>query len=159
MAEAGELKAEAVPSGTHADSAQLDEGALKAASWQRALSSSRHDDTSCTQKSGHCPNYLMPPPRSAAHITQRCCQGAGPALPGCPYQSRGFADLATMSADEVLPMPGGPLRRTAFLVKSLGRPPPAAFGGSTVCPRRWMASLHGREHTSNVDRLPTVLHL
>lgn len=36
----------------------------------------------------------------------------------------GRADLLMMEAELVLPIPGGPLRRIAFLDMSLGLPPP-----------------------------------
>lgn len=57
--------------------------------------------------------------------------------------------LATMSAEEVLPMPGGPLSSTAFLVMSLGFPPPPVLGASTFSPRRCAASLG--EHAPQVQ--------
>ena len=89
-----------------------------------------------------------------------------PALWLCPGQVKrkgglavtvcAWLHLATMSAEEVLPMPGGPLSSTAFLVMSLGLAPPA-LGASTFSPRRCTASLRAHHAPQGSGRMSVIV--
>ena len=54
------------------------------------------------------------------------------------------AHFATIIAEEVLPMPGGPDSMRAFLLRSLGLPPPLGFT-STFSPLKCIRSLHSTD--------------